>query len=448
MSNNTGLTVDQKFAKALVELQERRPFYSAVFQTIPHIETDTVPTMGVNCKELVYNPEFVENLSMPQFMFVVLHEIAHIALMHPTRGIGRDHTLFNIACDLYVNSMLAEEFQITPGKSWGTTIEMPKQCLYCPSLNLDVDYVEDIYDKLMQQAEKNGYNKIGQDGQSYDFSYTGSGNNGSRWNNDNSGNDNGEFKIRVTKKYVGDLMDNGDDPLMQESENRRILSEAVTRSDMMKKGCGDGEGRLRLSVDSLLKSKIDWKKLLRKYCITHTMKDSSFKIPDKRMYYQRAIYPGQQAEESNILKNVKLCVDTSGSMSNTDIAYVLGQVYDLMKQFKTYADLIGWDCSVESVQPLQSDTTLENRMRTGRLLGGGGTSPSCIFKYFDSKQCKVKPYVTLVFTDAYFSTDDFLPSWKRKYKDTIWIMTRDYNSQFKPPFGKIAFAKFSSEKND
>lgn len=45
-------------------------------------------------------------------------------------------------------------------------------------------------------------------------------------------------------------------------------------------------------------------------------------------------------------------------------------------------------------------------------------------------------------------TDGYIPDlenykWKNKYKNTIWIMTKDYNEKFKPPFGKLAFAEFT-----
>jgi predicted metal-dependent peptidase len=164
-------------------------------------------------------------------------------------------------------------------------------------------------------------------------------------------------------------------------------------------------------------------------------------MPDKRMFYQDAIYPGQDVSADNKLKNVKICIDTSGSISQLDLQRILGQVLDLLKQFKVTAELICWDAEAYSMGQLTSEIQIPN----ADLVGGGGTDPNCVFKYFESKDCKIKPFVTLIFTDAYFSMDNFKDSYKKKYKNTIWIMTEDHDDDFKPPFGKVAFAKFYDE---
>lgn len=82
-------------------------------------------------------------------------------------------------------------------------------------------------------------------------------------------------------------------------------------------------------------------------------------------------------------------------------------------------------------------------MKRVEACGRGGTNPDCLFEYFDSKKCKIKPIVTLVFTDGFIGGNQDRPKWKKKYKDTIWIMTKDYDKNFKPAFGQLAIARFS-----
>ena len=202
---------------------------------------------------------------------------------------------------------------------------------------------------------------------------------------------------------------------------------------------GNNAGGLYAIVNKMRKSELDWRKLLRKYLITASSKDSSFLKPDKRMYYQKAIYPGQQTEEVYQLKGVKVCIDTSGSISDSDIEYFCGQVYDLTRKFQVDAELIYWDTSVEST----GEFTGYKEFERIDIVGRGGTDPKVVFDYFDSKKCKVKPIVTLMFTDAYFSTSGINQRQRKKYKDTIWIMTRNHDKSFEPPIGKKALAKFS-----
>lgn len=444
---NIRLTVDQKFAKTINELRNIRPFYSAIYESMERVESDMVDTMGVTANKMLYNHKFVDSLSFNKLMFIQLHEIGHVALMHVPRLEKRDPQLWNIACDLYVNKLLSEEFNIEPGETdTNKIVTFPKEGLYCSSIDLEVDYVEGIYDTLISQAKSNGYmggssgyaddtnqnsnnSKNNTDGESFTFEYKGSGTSRDSYSS---------ITIEIVPdNYSCDIIDDGSDTLQKQNDNQRILSDAKMRNELHSYS-KNGKGLLEIKVDEILKSYVDWKKLLRKHCIILKSKDSSFSTPDKRMYYQSAIYPGQISDESNSLKDIKICFDASGSISKKDMSYFYGQVHDILKSFKVNAEVVYWDTAVEA----RSDfaTVVDFNKVTGK--GGGGTNPDCIFEYFDSKQCKNKPSVSLIFTDGFFGEIDGSKRWARKYKNTIWVMTRNYNTDFKPPFGKLTIAKF------
>lgn len=56
--------------------------------------------------EVYFNPD--RALSDSDVRFVYVHELLHVALMHHTREQGRDHELWNIACDFVINGWLLE----------------------------------------------------------------------------------------------------------------------------------------------------------------------------------------------------------------------------------------------------------------------------------------------------------------------------------------------------
>lgn len=448
------LDVESKFAKAFHNLSNIRPFYCAIYESMERVENEGTGTMAVSCKKMFYNKKFVEELEFEELMFTNLHEIAHVALMHVSRRKNRDPELWNIACDLYVNRLLAEEFNMLPGEtSANGLVKFLKGALYCGTIDLEEDYAERIYEELYRQAQENGYNNSKlqdiQDGKKYHFEYKGSGaSNSSKKNNGYYGSRgtarlsdyNPTFEMDLTPgTYAVDISDDGSDQLNKENDNRKILQDARTRYEMSNRNAGDGAGLLKFKVDEILKSHLDWRKLLRKYCIRATRSDTSFAKPDKRMYYQRAIYPGQAMDGMAELRGVKVCFDSSGSISDRDIAYFYGQVRDILKEFKIKAELIYWDTDIASC----GDFSDFAEMKRVEACGRGGTDPTCLFEYFDSKKCKVKPVVTLVFTDGYIGGNLNKPSWKRKYKDTIWVMTKDYSRDFKPAFGHLAVARFS-----
>lgn len=428
------LTVEQKFAKILLNMRDIRPFYSAVYEVINKRESDTIDTMGVTTNELIYNRAFVDNSPISSLIFVVLHEIAHIALKHVARRENRDPVLWNTACDLYVNAALSKEFNITPGGSTtvnGIKIIMPVGALFVSTIDIDQDYVEAIYDGLLQQSRSNGYKTqgkgkftVGDSKSARQFSY---------------------LEVELSRdpnnnKYGGnDLCDTGADPEVKNQESDKIVTSALVRVEMSGHNAGDTPGGLLSIVREMLKSYVDWRTLLKRYLTKALTSDSSFSNPDKRMYYTKAIYPGQLQDGETLLKNIKICIDTSGSISDTDLQYFFGQVYDLAEQFKMEAELIYWDAAVQSVgsfKDYKEFTRIE-------VVGRGGTDPSVIFDYFDSNKCKVKPVVTLIFTDGYFSVDGITPKQRRKYKDTIWLMTKEHNKTFEAPFGKKTVAKYT-----
>ena len=180
--------------------------------------------------------------------------------------------------------------------------------------------------------------------------------------------------------------------------------------------------------------------MLKKHCLKLRSTDTTFKQPDKRMYYQSAIYPGTFIDDSDILDGVELCIDTSGSMSVSDIGYVLGQIDDICRKYKVNYEALCWDtqvCALTSGNDI--DSIIENE-----LTGRGGTDPMCIFDYMQENN--KKPNVIIIFTDGGFNTIPLTgingKKLAKKYKNVIWVMTRKYNRHFKPTIGKLAFAKF------
>ena len=443
------LTVEQKFAKVLIDLRAIRPFYSALYESIDKIESTQTPTMGVDSHNLYYNNDFVDSKEYPELLFIVLHELAHISLMHAYRGNGKNTTLFNVAADLVINRMLGDEFGIEPGKTSNQfNIKMPMNILYSSEVSLDEDSTEALYYKFLNQASKNGYNSNGV-GTFVIDNTDGNGNAGNGGNKESESKDisNGDGEeshmkdndtVVIVDKDTGEFVDTGEDASSKEYNAKKVLSNAKVKVEMSSKSAGTGSSRLEVFVKELLKSRIDWRKLLKRYCVSLHNSDMSFSRPDKRFSYQSAIYPGQVETDESYLKDIKIAIDTSMSVSDTDLKYILGQINDIIKQYKTTAELICWDADVQSTYSMSDVIDIYKH----GLLGRGGTDAGSIFRYFDSKKCKVAPKLTLVFTDGYFDTSMFNPKWNRKYKDTIWVMTRDYNKSYIPPFGKLAIAKF------
>ena len=459
-------------------LKQLRPFYSSVYEVMDKECREDIPTMAVSADKFLYNQKFAESLPFDEFVFVVLHEIAHISLMHPVRINGRDPELWNIACDLYVNKLLDDEFSLG-GKSnrHGTSayVKMPDSAVYWDQISVNDDAVDTIYDELYQQAKDNGYfnkislkdladalenqndsdnsqsqDKAGQNNSEQDQSEQENNQQGNKQGNKQTGNSlskkftlkrNGkEWSMNIGPRTIEiDLVpgDNGKSSIEDEAAARKLLQNAQVRNALTNRQAGEGKGVLERLCEKMLESKLDWRKLLRKYLINYTQNDLGFSKPDKRMYWQDAIYPGPIPGHGGKVKDVKVCIDTSGSISDEDFAEFAGHINKLLNQYKVDAELIYWDADIQTVGKFKN---LKEFKRVN-VMGGGGTDPSCVYKYFDKQ--RTKPVVTLMLTDGYFGVDQLKENrWPTKYKDTIWIICKNgiKRDEFKPPFGKVTYA--------
>ncbi|MCM1090279.1 MAG: hypothetical protein NC092_07385 [Butyrivibrio sp.] len=104
-----------------------------------------IAAIDVTVGELYLNP--ASNLSIEEWKFVLAHEYLHAGLQHHNRCNGREHQLWNVACDFVINGWLHElQIGVMPAEG----------LLYDPELaGLSA---ETIYDMLLSNLRK--YEKL------------------------------------------------------------------------------------------------------------------------------------------------------------------------------------------------------------------------------------------------------------------------------------------------
>jgi predicted metal-dependent peptidase len=85
---------------------------------------DRLPTMGVFASgRLVANPAFVATLKDAELVFVLAHEMLHLALRTHDRARGADRVQFNVAHDYIINDLLRAELGVATIPAGG--LDMP-----------------------------------------------------------------------------------------------------------------------------------------------------------------------------------------------------------------------------------------------------------------------------------------------------------------------------------
>jgi predicted metal-dependent peptidase len=495
---HSDLTVEQKLVKSMITLRKLRPFYGILYQGLKRVEKD-VPTMAVSIDTLFINPEFVAELTFPELLFVNMHELLHISLMHNERGKGKNLRVYNLACDLIINKMLVEEFNLDRKNVTRVTglggrtvdVQIPKGLLLDESIDTSVENAETLYEKLMKELKKQQQNGGGNsvklpNGESVDSNdqQGGLGNdlqpdmqeneedNGSGQSEEQNGiadengnrDENGEEQNGIADEN-GNSDENGignnENDCNQSGEDKHDKDQNTNKSSKSNKGskfdpktklkdkervkkikdkirgcltnaklAGSQAGNIERLIEDSIAPVVDWKKLVKRYLTATAERYLSLTSPDKRYLHSGLMLPGEAKIEPSMLERVKVCIDTSGSIADTDLGVFYKQLNQLLKLYKMDAEVIYWDTEVAQTG-MFSDIKEFAKIKAA---GGGGTDVNCVFKYFDSKECKIKPYVIIVFTDGHFYTN--IKKW-RYSKNVIWVIQGNEKA-FKPPFGKVA----------
>jgi predicted metal-dependent peptidase len=114
----------QRVKRGLRLLTVSLPYLSGLAAAVRVTLDARVPTMGVFASgRLVVNPEFAEKLKEDELIFVLAHELLHLALRTHDRARGSHHLEFNYAHDYIINDILRKELAMTHVPAGG--LDMP-----------------------------------------------------------------------------------------------------------------------------------------------------------------------------------------------------------------------------------------------------------------------------------------------------------------------------------
>ena len=313
---------------------------------------ETVPTAGTNGKEIIFNPKFLEELSMGELKWVMAHEIMHVANGHIRRQGTRDQKLFNIAADYAIHSIL-KEFE-------ADSFKMRKDFLY--DKKYDGKCAEAIYNELYKEQDSG---KDMSDKQTMDDH--------SQWGKADKGD--GDSKDGEGDPQDGDSSGVGEDVSPEEWKQRMENAAKLAKGKM--------EGKIPTFLQDMLAKlqppKKDWRQLLAEF-IQPDITDYSFSPPDKRYSDYECLLPDFSETEETV-KNIVFFIDISGSMSEDDIRDVYSEVVGAVNQFSTMNGYLGYfDTQVHNFSKFDDiEDILKNKPHSG-----GGTEFQVCFEYLNN----------------------------------------------------------------
>lgn len=337
-----------KMRQAITSLLYAEPFFGHLILKMRIAESDKVPSAGVFITDkinLVYNKDFIDGMDLVDVVKVLKHECGHILQEHIPRskqiGINSDelHKRFNLATDATIN---VNDLVPTVEKIGGVTVK---------SLN---EMLKGMLDKANEKDGKKREFAPLEEGQIAEYYY----NRINEFADQNS-------DILPQSGGMGNTIDDhstwenseGNEEMMKE-----ITKQAVNESVKAAGGIGNLPGSIAAMVQQLNKSQVNWKQQLRQFYV-NTLK--STRIPTRKRRNRRygILQPGHKKKPE---LHLGLCVDTSGSVSDKELAMFWTEM-SAIATCGVKVTVIEADCVVQNVYEFDPKKTPDFK-------GRGGTS--------------------------------------------------------------------------
>ena len=367
------MVVVDKISKASKTLIFKEPFYGLFLVGLNKVYNESIATAGVSKHnigvQLTINPEFVKNLSLNHTMGLLKHELLHISLGHLTmRDMFDDKKLFNIAADIEINQYIDDDYLPEGGLKLDSF----------PELDLPEKAGTREYYKLLSQAK----------------------NSGTCPTLDNLLNDimDGESPYcHPTWNEIDDLSE-ADKKLIQ----KQIEHQLKDIADQTEKRCGNIPGELA-GIISRLRTieppKFDWKGYLKRFIGNSSV---VFTKKLRRKYNKR--YSGNPGLKIKFKNNVLVGVDTSGSVSNSELKEFMNELTHMHKTGHKIT-VAQCDTRINSIEEF-------NPRKDWNIKGRGGTDFQPVIDHYN----KDGRYTALIYlTDGEAYAPENCPN------NTLWV---------------------------
>jgi len=377
-----------ELSEALSRLINQQPFFACLLLDLLEIqETNMLPTAGTDGKRLLINPEFFNKLSVDERVFVLAHEVMHVILQHPERGLSYHHRgvgpdlkewsnrKWNQAADYIINDTLVRD----------GVGRMPVGGLYHPDFKAD-DLADEVYQQLPDDdspPEGEGQDQQGGQGDGWDTHMHG-------------------------------------DPA--EQPTKADIQRAVAGAAEAAKSQGKMPAGMKRLLDEICDPQIPWAEQIKLMLHRIAGKDAAtWARPNRRRLAvaPHVYWPGSESHQCGTLC---LYEDTSGSVSPQELTAFRGEMVGILTELNPQELYVG-SCDSEAHDP--EEVTDVQDLIDYESKGGGGTDMGAIFPKLAEHDLRPETLVIL--------TDGYTPWGEEPDYPVIWVITE---KSITAPFGE------------
>jgi len=328
----------------LVELMWSEPFYARILRGITKKSSEQIPTAGVMVRDgevtYIYNPRFLASLVKDEGPKKVkglnIHECLHLTFLHCSERKMNPHLIWNYATDCAINSIIPRELLpdcgIIPGEGFTPLTDEQKEKL-----------TEERIAKYQRMSDFIETLPVGLSSEEYfalfmkndDFTSDpeeGQGGEGGEGGEPGEGGPGGMPGTMDDHGGWGEDINDQDREIIR-GKMKQVLAEAVKECDS-KGSWGTVPAETRAEIRAMISSEIPWQSVLKKF-LGFSRRSSR---ATSRMRLNKK-YPGvHSGYKRGYTSSVGVYIDQSGSVGNTELELLFGELTNLAKRtgFITY----------------------------------------------------------------------------------------------------------------
>jgi predicted metal-dependent peptidase len=412
-------------AGSLLRLRVHTPFFAllSLFADIRPSHNSQTDGFLIELDETRFLSE-----SKPRRDAMLLHLLLHCAFRHSLRRGARDTQRWNMAADIVVNGIIASY----------KNLELAAEDLRIPEL--EHLSVEEIYQLLQSMEMPNPPQPdllsppSPESGQGDDSKVsTGEGGDNDQEEQENTDSSEGKGKGKQENQSGGSSQGGGNkNPSSPSNSNNQDQAStkpyprdldahwksALGNAQVMVQQMQQGFMPAGLEREfAMTEPQLPWRDVLSRYVCRRPVDFSGF---DRRFFHRRLYIEALEG----LSLNLEICIDTSGSVSNDDMADMLGEVSGMLSSYPNIrANLSYADAALYGPYPFESFETLP----TPR--GGGGTDFRPFFKDLEERLDPTAQTVAIYLTDGYGTFPEDAAC------ETIWVVVPGGRVEY--PFGEV-----------
>lgn len=367
--------------RARIDLLLDHPYFSTILLALPIRGTSdpAIPhAVMTDGTRIVYRHDLVAAHERPEIRIAIMHALTHVLLRHPERMHSREVASWTLACDIAVDMLLV-------GMGIKATDDARHQRYFTGNS------AEAIYERLrggLLPDFRSG--KVPADGMMppvHDDPDLPS----------DAGSDGSDASRAAFEQALAGA--ESPTPLVLEGMRRDFVEMVQQRlAGRAGNSAGDGSGE----IDAASSPQVPWTHVLARFMRDPIDRDWSFARPNRKHLWRGLYLPGPTERSGG---RFVVAIDTSGSMSDADLAIVLGEIDAIRRSCSCELTVLQFDAQIHAKAEFSRWSDEDEKVgstKVMRVFGRGGTDLRLPFSWAE-EECRKGRSISavIVCTDGY-----------------------------------------------